>query len=67
MTMTAIRVLIPACNTMDRRRRCDRCHRPFTDFVFRPVANGSRWQRRCRRCAEKMVSEGTAVYKESAQ
>ena len=43
--------------------KCDWCRHPYRPvcFVFmgRKV---NRWQRRCRKCAERMVSEGKAKF-----
>ena len=48
--------------TRGRSDRCDKCRRPFTDFVFMGKVY-HRWQKRCRLCAEKMVQEGKATFK----
>lgn len=40
-------------------QKCDKCGRGRTEFVFLGLRY-SRWQKRCLRCAERMVAEGKA-------
>lgn len=49
--------LIPA--KVSKGTPCDKCRHGSTAFVFMGVRY-NRWQKRCRRCAERMVRDGKA-------
>ncbi len=49
--------LIPA--KISKGTACDRCRHGKTAFVFMGLRY-SRWQKRCPKCAARMVSEGKA-------
>jgi hypothetical protein len=46
---------------ISRGERCDKCGRGKTAFVFMG-RKYTRWQKRCQKCAERMVREGKAKF-----
>ncbi len=58
--MTIRYYLIPA--KFSKGDRCDKCPLGKTMFVFLSQHLLKRWQKRCRKCAEKMIADGKAKF-----